>query len=310
MKKRIVIYGAGERGKEFYHFLVNEGLEDIVFGFCDKEYQTIKKIEDAMVYDYEQIKSLELHYVVTIADEGERDKICRKINTEGNTAGTFDSVAQLLGMDKVTFNRELCAYFHKSGMNSYFEAAEEKEHLDIFWGKNSIFSRNFTKLDLSNVIELACGRGRHVPMYISEAKRITLVDILPENIEYCKKRFSEHKNILYYCNNGYNLEKLQSDYYSALFCYDAMVHFELLDINEYLQDIYRVLKKGGYALIHHSNNGKDYKASFASAYNGRSFMTKEVFAYLAYRAGFEIVSQKVIDWKIKDIDCISLIQKI
>lgn len=39
-------------------------------------------------------------------------------------------------------------------------------------------------------------------------------------------------------------------------------------------------------------------------------MTKEVFAYLAYRAGFEIVSQKVIDWKIKDIDCISLIQKI
>lgn len=38
-------------------------------------------------------------------------------------------------------------------------------------------------------------------------------------------------------------------------------------------------------------------------------MSKDVFAYLAYRAGFDVLEQKVIDWGIKDLDCISLIQK-
>lgn len=310
MERKIVIYGAGERGKEFYNYLESKGFGDIVYGFCDRKYQDIEKIENIRVYGYEQIKTLGLHYVVTIADELERNEVCKIISKDGNTSGTFDSVAEILGTDRVTFNRDLCAYFHKKGMDSYFARAEETDQLAVFWNENSPFYQRFLRLDTDNIIELACGRGRHVPKYISMAKQITLVDILPENIEYCKHRFAEFKNITYYCNNGYSLEKLESNSYSALFCYDAMVHFEMLDIYEYLTDIFRVLKKGGYALIHHSNNGKDYKAAFASTLNGRSFMTKEVFAYLAYRAGFEIIDQKVIDWQIEDIDCISLIKKI
>lgn len=54
---------------------------------------------------------------------------------------------------------------------------------------------------------------------------------------------------------------------------------------------------------------RDFCASFVNAPHGRSFMSKEVFAYLAYRAGFNILEQKIIDWEIKDLDCISLIQK-
>lgn len=70
----------------------------------------------------------------------------------------------------------------------------------------------------------------------------------------------------------------------------------MMDIYEYLKDIYRVLIPGGKALLHHSNNTSDYKASFANAPHGRSFMSKDVFAYLAYRAGFDVLEQKVIDW--------------
>lgn len=309
MERKIVIYGAGERGRHFYDFLKSKRLNDIVYGFCDRNYRRICQVEDKVVHDYEEIKDMGFHYVVSLVNEVERDKICKKIIDDGNTAGTFDSAAELCGEDKVSFNRELCAFFHKGSMNDYFEKAETAEHLAIFWDSSSPFYQNFSKLNLTNVIELACGRGRHVPQYISGANQVTLVDILPENIAFCKQRFRKYENISYYCNNGYNLEKLESDSYSSLFCYDAMVHFELMDIYEYLKDIYRVLQKGGYALIHHSNNGNDFKAAFASAYNGRSFMTKEVFAYLAYRAGFEIVSQQVIDWQIKNIDCISLIRK-
>ncbi len=310
MRSRIVIYGAGERGREFYNFLEEKGVDSIVYGFCDMRHQDIDEIKGKKVYDYEKIKSLlNLHYIVTIANEIERNNICQKIINDGNTTGTFDSISSILGMDKVTFNRELCAYFHKKSMNSYFEKAEEEEHMGIFWDEKSPFYQSFTKLDATNIIELACGRGRHVLRYIDNAKYVTLVDILPENIEFCRERFREYDNITYYCNNGYNLEELESNKYSALFCYDAMVHFELMDVYEYLKDIYRVLRGGGYALIHHSNNSTDYKAAFASEYNGRSFMGKEIFAYLAYTVGFEIVSQQIIDWQIKDIDCISLIRK-
>lgn len=94
-----------------------------------------------------------------------------------------------------------------------------------------------------------------------------------------------------------------------MFCYDAMVHFEMMDIYEYLKDIYRVLVPGGMVLIHHSNYTADYKASFANTPHGRSFMSKDIFAYLAYRGGFEIISQQVINWGVKDLDCISLIHK-
>lgn len=101
----------------------------------------------------------------------------------------------------------------------------------------------FQNLDISNVIELGFGHGRHIPNYIEKANQITLVDILQENIDFCRERFSDENKIRYYKNTGFDLKELESDTYSALYSYDAMAHFELLDIYSYLKDIYRVLKK-------------------------------------------------------------------
>lgn len=115
---------------------------------------------------------------------------------------------------------------------------------------------------------------------------------------------------MYYHNNGFNLEKLQDNSYTALFTYDSMVHFEMMDVKEYLQDIYRVLRRGGKALFHHSNYSADYKADFAHAPHARCFMNKDLFAYLANRVGFKILSQEVIDWYgISNLDCITLVEK-
>ncbi len=39
-------------------------------------------------------------------------------------------------------------------------------------------------------------------------------------------------------------------------------------------------------------------------------MDKDVFAHLAYRVGFKILEQKVIDWHgVKELDCITLVEK-
>lgn len=54
----------------------------------------------------------------------------------------------------------------------------------------------------------------------------------------------------------------------------------------------------------------DYTVSFAKEYHGRCFMSKNIFAYLAYRIGFKILNQEIIDWYgEKQLDCITLLEK-
>lgn len=64
-------------------------------------------------------------------------------------------------------------------------------------GEGTPFRSKFNKLDLKNVIELACGRGRHVHRYLQNAGKITLVDILEKNMDICRSRFrTEKKSII------------------------------------------------------------------------------------------------------------------
>ncbi|GFI46956.1 hypothetical protein IMSAGC019_02276 [Lachnospiraceae bacterium] len=213
-------------------------------------------------------------------------------------------------LDMVANNREFIAVYHLDEMEDYYSIAESSDCLQVFWGANSEFRKRFSLLDLSNVIELACGHGRHVTQYINMADKITLVDILEENILYCQKRFGDNTKIDYYVNSGHDLKRLTSSSFSALFTYDAMVHFEMLDIFEYLKETYRILKIGGKALFHHSNNAEDYKITFSTGTSGRNYMSAQLFAYLSNRAGLKVVEQKIINWgKSKDLDCITLVEK-
>ncbi len=303
-----IIYGAGQMGKMGFELLSIHQKADYVYGFCDKAYQEIKYIENKKVFSYIEAKELGLPFLLAISGKA-GDEVAAMLESDGQHCFQFDILADWCGLDLPTFNREYVAKFHVERMEEYFTFVESEQSLCTYWGKDSSFFRMFQELDLSHVIELACGRGRHVPKYINQAGDITLVDILQKNIDFCQKRFSDKENIFYYCNNGYNLEKLESEHYSALFSYDAVVHFEMIDIFSYLKDIYRVLRTGGLALIHHSNNDSDYKASFSNSIGGRSFMNQKIFAYLSYRVGFEVVEQQVIDWGEKDWDCISLLRK-
>ncbi len=312
---KIVIFGAGKEAKSSFNFLKYLGLEDHIYGFCDNK---ITDDTEESSFLEKPLRSYKFYakskhiFVVGVKKKEFKEQIKKQLEDNGETYYT-DIRSWLIdaGMDPIKCDRYYCAFFHQDSMEEYYETVESDDMMNVFWHTNSVFSQYFERLDLESVIELACGRGRHVRKYVELAGHITLVDILGKNINFCKDRYNTVDKISYYKNNGFNLEELESNSYTSLFCYDAMVHFEMFDIYEYLKDFHRVLRAGGLALLHHSNN-TDYKATFGTANDkhGRAFMSKELFAYLAYKAGFEIVEQKIIDWgNVSNLDCVSLIRK-
>lgn len=195
----------------------------------------------------------------------------------------------------------------------YYLLAEKT--VDNFWGgEGSIFLRRFNELDLENIVELACGHGRHVPKYMDDAQNITLVDVNQENINFCKQRFNGNPKISFYLTSGNNFRDLADASYSAIFSYDSMMHFNLIDIANYINDAWRILKPGGKILFHHSNY---YDAPVGNFYfqnpHGRNFCSDRIFAHLATTAGFTVLSQDLVDWGkekvMKGLDCLTLCQK-
>lgn len=309
-EKQFIIYGLGERGKIYYNFFKEKGLDGCVKGFCDRRYLELGEYDGKRCYGYDEAGAMGVPFLISPYDPDVFSEIEKQMRKDGYKSYEMNNIADYLGVDKVIFNRDFLAFFHIKEMDDYFDKAEKNVQGSSFWSEDSDFLRMFNRLDLTSVIELACGRGRHVRMYMDKAADITLVDILDKNIDICRERFGAYSHIHYYRNNGFNLEQLPSDTYTSLFSYDAVVHFEMMDIYEYLKDIYRVLVKGGKVLIHHSNYDKDYTASFINSPHGRSFMNADIFAYLASRCGFRILEQKVIPWGgMEDHDCITLLEK-
>jgi ubiquinone/menaquinone biosynthesis C-methylase UbiE len=305
-----VIYGAGIRGKKFYDMLKNEGIA--VECFCDVRAEEIHSVNIngviVPVITYKKLLDLELCQVVVGIANGEIcDEVTSKLLNDRVKVVQIGELLYKKSDDIVDNNRQFIKNYHLQEMQDYFIDAEK--NLDIFWGETSTFLKYFKMLNLTNVVELACGHGRHVNCYKENADSIILVDILKENIEHCKNRFASENKMDYYVNSGCDLSEIESESQTSLFTYDAMVHFEMWDVFNYLKETKRILKNGGMALFHHSNNTENYKVTFATGTGGRNYMSKDLFAYLCNRAGLSVIKQEIIDWDSPQLDCITLVKK-
>ena len=310
----VFLYGAGRRGKKIENLLFSKKI--IVKGIADSNkagnlfdcgssriYKILSKEELLKTINGERI-------IITINNPIVVENLTSFFQEKKISVITYECLMKEIEghTSVIEINRNTIADYHLNQMEDYYDNAEK--NLDTFWGESTIFYKMFKQLDITNIVELACGHGRHVTKYYDLAGHITLVDILSKNIDFCKKRFGVDK-ISYYVNNGFDLSELQSGIYTSIFSYDSMVHFELFDIFNYLKETYRILRQGGMGLFHHSNNDSDYRISFTTGKNGRNFMSKDIFAYLVNRVGLEVVSQEIYDWS-KDgsfTDCITLIRK-
>ncbi len=238
----LYIYGAGICGIKDKILLEKNNIP--FKGFIDrKAYEGMREMEGYPVVSYEEFleKPGEKEVIISMIGTDIREEVEKKLSDDNISTVLITDLLET-EKDEVAKNRKFIADYHVSTMDNYFDSAEK--HLEIFWDKDTYFRKYFDKLDLTNVVELACGRGRHVPQYIDKAGHITLVDILEKNIEFCKERFKGFNKISYCVNNGYDLQAIANDSQTSLFSYDAVVHFEMMDIFNYLKECRRILRGG------------------------------------------------------------------
>jgi ubiquinone/menaquinone biosynthesis C-methylase UbiE len=192
--------------------------------------------------------------------------------------------------------------------SAYYEYAEGRTH--VFWDESTVFRKMFECLDLTAVIELACGHGRHAEKCIDRCGSMMLMDIFQNNLDISMDRLKGSSNVFCCQSDGYTFRPVEDGSITSIFCYDAMVHFTPDIVESYLEDAFRVLSKGGQALFHHSNYPAPLDRHYGLNPHARNHMTQVLFIELAQRHGLEVVESQVIHWReAVDLDCVSLVRK-
>ena len=169
-------------------------------------------------------------------------------------------------------------------------------------------------IDMSHVLELAVGHGRMTQILLEHAEHLTGVDVLKENIDFCKNRFSAHPKLRLIKNDGVILDGVPDADVSFVFCFDSMIHFDSDVVRSYLAEFHRIMAPHALAFLHHSNLTRNPGGDFQRNAHARNFMSVELFSHYAQKEGLEVVRQKVIDWgtgekHVKNLDGLSLLRR-
>jgi SAM-dependent methyltransferase len=172
----------------------------------------------------------------------------------------------------------------------YFTKHDNAESTDPFWDENTLFFSAFSQLDLTCTLEIACGTGRHAARIVDRATRLYLLDTSVDALGIARDRFASQHHVEVIISADGESIPLADGSVSAVFCYDAMVHFEATTVGSYVFETARVLVPGGKALFHHSVYDKNPTGTFQQNPGWRNYMSQSLFAYLVSRAGLKIIS--------------------
>ena len=104
----------------------------------------------------------------------------------------------------------------------------------------------------AKVLEIGPGHGRWSSAILTACARLSLVDLSPACIDFCRRRFEAHPNVDYFVTDGKHLPANLTRSIDFVWSYDAFVHMSAPVIAAYLGEIERVLVAGGRAIIHHA----------------------------------------------------------
>jgi SAM-dependent methyltransferase len=140
-----------------------------------------------------------------------------------------------------------------------------------------------------DVLEIGPGGGRWSEALASRSSRLVLVDISQVPLERCRERLRGATNVEYLLTEGTELAGVADQSIDAVWSFDVFVHIAPADQAAYLNELARVLRGGGMAVIHHAD-GRN-RGLQPSRHGWRAPMSRGLFAALAAERGLDVESQ-------------------
>ncbi len=100
-------------------------------------------------------------------------------------------------------------------------------------------------------VEIGPGQGRWTEFMVGNTHSLTLVDLSPKCINVCRQRFGHHGEVSFVANDGRSLP-VPSGSTDIVWSFGSFVHFDPGEVDAYLAECGRVLKKHGRFVIHHA----------------------------------------------------------
>jgi SAM-dependent methyltransferase len=161
------------------------------------------------------------------------------------------------------------------------------------------------------ILEIAPGFGRITQFLSILASELIVIDLNPLCIEKTKEKLGHHV-LAYFTNDGKSLTGVRDNSQDLVFSFDSFVHMHANVTEEYIKEIFRVLKPDGQAFIHHSWIYGGSENSFDNS-AGRANMSPEQFRGFVENNNMKIISQTPIQFKPLNswngVDTISIFQK-
>jgi len=193
----------------------------------------------------------------------------------------------------------------------------EENHDIIHWSSNfssveELWSNLLENLYVphlgSRTLEIAPGGGRITEFFLRHCPHLTLVEYNPVPLKFCIDKFGSRIDG-YFLNDGKSLARLPDSFFDAIVSFDSFVHIHWDIFQSYLPEIYRVLKQGGKATLHHAWFGGGEDLSFQNL-GGRANCDAEKLNSTLTEIGFEITLQTPCNPSPLTTDLITTFQKI
>lgn len=112
--------------------------------------------------------------------------------------------------------------------------------------KESLIFNNKLILEPSDVfLDVGCGIGRIAKFVAPHVSSYTGVDISTNMIERAKLYNKKLSNVDFIKTNGKDLSELKNNTYTKVICEQVFIHMTKEGILKYIEEVYRILVKGG-----------------------------------------------------------------
>lgn len=138
-------------------------------------------------------------------------------------------------------------------------------------------------------LEIGPGHGR---WSVELQKRVPsgvlhLVDLSPSCVEFCKKRLSDGKNVMYHVTDGKSLSGVGTSSVDFVWSFDTFVHIEEDEIRGYAKELHRVMRPQSIGVIHHAGSPTDAQRAAGMRSNAGGRVISEILP----RNGLHVIRQ-------------------